>query len=834
MTKELTPMMKQYMEIKQNTNDALVFYRLGDFYEMFFEDAITASRVLDLVLTQRSIGNGEKGPMCGVPHHASKNYIQKLVANGYKVAIVEQIEDPKDAVGIVKRDVVEIITPGTYFDMDDNETREIASVQIDQIYASIVSCDLVSGHIRGIRVASDPVEIIKVLQQFQVRELVVSKNTPQDFIDEIVDKTHILLSYEETLSQSIKHSDLSIEIALRRLYSYLFYTHKRELHHLSEIVLLNDLSYLKMDYNSMTNLELLSHSKSKDLSLYHFLNKTKTNSGARLLKEWLMQPLVSKSAIEDRHVMIEALMNDYTLSEDLIKELKETYDIHRVVARVSSGKHNAQDFVRLKTTLRHFAKIQERLSTQEAFSKFAHVDPLQELYKILEDAIFDDAPVLMKEGRTFKEGLDEELDELRSLRSDGKAWLLNYETKQRDITGIKNLKLGYNRAFGYYIEVSKGQVENVLPEHGFIRKQTLTSAERYINQELQEFETKSSQATERILSIESRLMREYTSLVESYGPRISILADALAQVDVLLSLMQISSLPGYVKPEFNSERIIDIKLGKHPVLAATLKDHQYIASSVLIDQSRNILILTGPNMGGKSTYMRMIALNVIMAQMGCYVPCESCNVSIVDQIFTRMGASDDILMGQSTFMVEMLEAQTALSHASKNSLVLFDEIGRGTSTYDGMALAQAILEYMHVSIGCMAVFSTHYHELVTLESMYEGVKNVHVEVFEENDKVTFLYSVVDGSSKQSYGINVARLAHLPDSLIQRATENLQRLELSKAKIHLDSKVITLEVEPQHVSVIKNRLKSIDVNQMTPLEAMMLLSELKGLVEDSDE
>ena len=834
MNKALTPMMKQYMEIKENTNDALVFYRLGDFYELFFEDAEVAARVLDLVLTERSAGKGEKAKMCGVPHHASKNYIQKLVANGYKVAIVEQVEDPRDAVGIVKREVVEIITPGTYFDLDDNETREIATVQMDQLYSSVVMCDLVSGQIRGIRVNSDPIEIIKVLQQFQVRELIINEGTNPKLIQEIQDKTHIVLSIENQYSNKIQHSDSAFELALQRLYQYLYYTHRRHLTHLTEMVLLNDESYLKLDYNSLQNLELINDGKGKDLSLFQFLNKTKTNSGARLLKQWIMQPLVSEASIISRQDRIDLVMNDFILSEGLSNELKDSYDIHRVVARVVSGKHNAQDFVRLKSTLKNFEAIQELLQDQELFANLVNLDPLKELHDTLDEAIFDNAPVLLKEGRTFKSGIHEELDELRAISSGGRKWLLEYEAQQQAITGIKNLKISYNKAFGYFIEISKGQIENVKPEFGFIRKQTLTNAERYINQELQEYETKASQATERTLAIESELFSHYTSYVEGFTLSIGKIADALAELDGILSLMHISSLPGYVKPSFNHDRIVDLRQGKHPVLAATLQEHDYIASDVLINPDRNVLILTGPNMGGKSTYMRMIALNIILAQMGCFIPATSANLPLVDQIFTRMGASDDILMGQSTFMVEMMEAQMALTHASKNSLVLFDEIGRGTSTYDGMAIAQAIIEYIHISIGCMTVFSTHYHELVMLEDMYPGLVNVHVQVHEENDHVTFLYSVVDGSAKQSYGINVARLAHLPDSLIARASENLQRLELSKANIQLDSKVITLEVEPQHISIIKHRLKNLDVNQMTPIESLMLIAELKQVLEDHDE
>lgn len=824
----LTPMLRQYMDIKKNTNDALVFYRLGDFYELFFEDAVTASKVLDLVLTQRSAGKDQKAPMCGVPHHAAKSYIQKLVANGYKVAIVEQIEDPKDAVGIVKRDVVEIITPGTYIEDENHETREIAAIHQDLVYATIVSCDLISGNVRSIRIMNEPIEIIKSLQQFQVKELVVASGFDADTLYEIQGKTDIYVSYEDALDSETKHRDAAIQTAFARLKQYLFYTHKRELSHLSEVLIMNDQSYLKMDYAAMSNLELIDHQKSKDLSLYHFLNKTHTNMGSRALKTILMQPLVKEKLILERQMQLDVLMDQFKLNDDSIENLKASYDIHRVVARLATGKHNAQDFVRLKKTLQVFDTIRQDFANEARFS-FLNLDPLATLMHSLEDAIYDDAPVALKEGRTFKPGLNAELDDLMTLTKQGKQWLVAYEQKQRDITGIKNLKVGYNRAFGYYIEVSKGQVENVKDEHGFIRKQTLTGAERYINQELQEYETKISQASEQILKLESQLFEQYSQYVSGFSKDIHAIGDAIATLDVLISLAEVSKLPGYTKPVFNHDSIIDIKGGKHPVLAMKLIDKQYIASDVLINKDRKILILTGPNMGGKSTYMRMLALNVIMAQIGCYVPCDFANIGIVDQIFTRMGSSDDILMGQSTFMVEMLEAQTALSRATKNSLILFDEIGRGTSTYDGMALAQSILEYIHTSISCMSVFSTHYHELVTLETMYPGIKNVHVDVYEKDDTVTFLYRVIDGSAKQSYGINVARLAHLPKSLIDRAEQNLQVLELSKNAVNIDHKIINVEVEPQNYSILKDRLMRLDVDKITPIESLMLVSELQALI-----
>ncbi|QIK69097.1 DNA mismatch repair protein MutS [Erysipelothrix sp. HDW6C] len=831
----LTPMLQQYMDIKENTNDALVFYRLGDFYELFFEDAITASKVLDLVLTARSAGGNEKAPMCGVPHHAAANYIQKLVASGYKVAIVEQVENPKEVKGIVRREVVEIVTPGTYFEMDDNETREIAAIHSDLVYATVVSCNIVSGEVRAIRVMNDFVEIIKVLQQFQVKEIVLAEDFNQSIIAEISGKTDIYISYENDVDPTIKHSDNAIQNALGRLNQYLIYTHKRSLDHLSEVVVLNDLSYLRMDYATMTNLELIDHQKGKELSLYHFLNRTRTNMGSRALKQYLMQPLVNLEDIKIRHSQIDTLIDDYILNDRLVDLLKETYDVHRVVARLSTGKHNAQDLVRLKKTLAVLIDIKAELTTFDEFQFIAAIDGLQPVLETLSKTICDDAPVALKEGRTFQSGVDDELDELLVLSKNGKQWLIEYEAAQRERTGIKNLKVGYTRAFGYYIEISKGQIENVRDDFGYIRKQTLTAAERYISEELQNYEVKISQASDRILEIESRLFDQYSEFVNGYSKQIHHIGDAIANLDVLVALAEVSSLPGYTKPHFVDGKVLDIRNGKHPVLETTLKDHQYIASDAILDADDYTLILTGPNMGGKSTFMRMVALNAIMAQVGCYVPCESLTMSIVDQIFTRMGASDDILMGQSTFMVEMMEAQAALSKATAHSLILFDEIGRGTSTYDGMALAQAIIEYINNSIKARTIFSTHYHELVTLEEMYSGIRNVHVEVHEENDHVTFLYRVIDGRADKSYGINVARLAHLPQSIIDRAKQNLALLELSKDSVNIDAKVVQIEVEPQGYATIKHKLQSVDVNQLTPLEALMFVSDLKkALGDDSHE
>jgi DNA mismatch repair protein MutS len=830
---KLTPMLQQYMDIKENTKDALVFYRLGDFYELFFEDALIASKALDLVLTQRNAGNNQKAPMCGVPHHAAKSYIQKLVNQGFKVAIVEQVEDPKEAKGLVRREVVEIVTPGTFIEHDSTDTNVVAAIHTDLVYATLVMADIISGSLRSIRVMNESMEIIKTLQQFQITELVVDDSFNADLLGDIEDKVSISISHLNEIDKSVKHEKKDVEHAFRKLMGYLKYTSKRDLDHLSDLVVLNDLSYLKMDYASISNLELIQHSNNKDLSLYSFMNHTITNMGARLLKDSLLQPLVDLDSITKRQDQVAYLMSNISVYDRVRDALKMTYDIHRVLARITTYKHNAQDFVRLKKTLMATKDLISILKDNALFNYIIEIDPLSEVVDSLEYAINDDAPVQLKEGRTFKRGINDELDELLSITKDGRKWLLEYEAQERERTGIKNLKVGYTRAFGYYIEISKGQIENVSEEFGYIRRQTLTNAERYISEALQTHEERVLKASDRILEIENELFDTYTAYVLKYSSKIHNLGEQLALLDMMTALTYVSSLPGYTRPSFNSNQSMRVIEGRHPVLENELRDHQYISSDVIFNEDHRLQILTGPNMGGKSTYMRMVALMVIMAQMGSFVSASSADLYIVDQIFTRMGASDDILMGQSTFMVEMLEAQTALSNATKQSLILFDEIGRGTSTYDGMALAQGILEYIVYSIGCNTLFSTHYHELTALETLHEGVKNIHVEVHEEDDKVTFLYRVIQGRANKSYGINVARLAHLPQSVIERANKHLEGFETNQTT-HEINKVIYIESEPHGYELARNLLNKVDPDYLTPMEALVLVGELKKALGESDE
>lgn len=826
---QLTPMLQQYMDIKQNTKDALVFYRLGDFYELFFEDAITASKALDLVLTSRSSGNKEKAPMCGVPHHAAKNYIQKLIAKGYKVAIVEQVEDPKTVKGIVKREVIEIVTPGTYFDSEEMTTKEIASIHTDLVYATLVSVDIISGSVKAVRVINDAYEIIKVLRQFQVRELVVNSEINPELIQEIKNKTDITISYEEKYVEETLHKDPFINRAYQNVLFYLEYTQKRKLDHLQDLEYLEDKAYLKMDYNTMVNLELIDHDN-QQLSLYDYINHTETNMGSKALRNLIMRPYVNTKDIQNNHTYIDYLRSNLIVKDKIKDLLKNSYDIHRIVARITTQKHNTHDFLRLNKTLHNYTEIQKIL-VDTPLQGLVHVDDLSMVQEVLTQVFQENAPALLKEGQTFNPGISAELDELVQLSKNGKEWLLNYENEQKEITGIKNLKIGYNKAFGYFIEISKGQIENVRDEFGYVRKQTLTNAERYINEELSAYEERVTTAWDKISAIEQELFDYYTQYIHEYLKQIHTIGSYLAKIDVIYSLVEVSLIPGFTKPKFVEENKLYIKDGRHPVLEGTIQSHSYISSDIEMNNKRQILLLTGPNMGGKSTYMRMIAQNVILAQMGSYIPCTEAILSINDQIFTRMGASDDILSGQSTFMVEMMEAKNALSKATKNSLILFDELGRGTSTYDGMALASAIIEYVVEVIGCKTIFSTHYHELVTLEEMYDTIHNIHVEVHEENNHVTFLYKVMDGKADKSYGINVARLAHLPTSVIHKAQENLELLEADVSTIDLDRKLVKVEIESQATTNIKNRLESLNIEELKPIEALLVLEELKGFLQD---
>ena len=798
---KLTPMLKQYMEVKEANPDALVMFRLGDFYELFFEDAKIASSELDLVLTGRAAGDNQRAPMCGVPHHAAGGYIQKLVDRGFKVAIVEQMEDPSTAVGLVKRDVVKIVTPGTMVDelIEDKDRHYIASIEHFAGNYTLLLCELISGQLELHTIKADSSLLKATILKYQIRELVTSSHLDARSLQVIRAIPYLTLSYcdevdidEAYLKQVHKIEDEQKRRVYGRLLQYLLRTQKRSLYHLKEVVDTSTQKFMRMDYSTMLNLELVEalRNQGKNNTLFSFLDQCKTSMGSRLLKDWIMHPLFDLEMILKRQAQIEYLLKDFIKYDRLIERLNLCYDVQRLVGRVSFGSANPQDLMRLRQTLNQVPEILS-LVEDPIFEPLNKIDPLNELTQILNDALNDECPPTLKDGNIFRTGYHEQLDELRDIQNSGQKWLLAFEAQERERTQIKNLKIGYNRVFGYYIEVSKGNIPMIKDEFMYVRKQTLSNQERFITPELKEMEDKILHAYDRSLKLEQDLFNALIERIRLNLFELQAIADALSHFDVVSALCRIAKDHHYVKPTFHEGFDCVIKEARHPILETKTK---YVSNSTEMNQAQMIHILTGPNMGGKSTYMRQLALVIILAQMGSYVPAKKAELPLIDALFTRMGASDDILSGQSTFMVEMIEANTALQNATKDSLVLFDEIGRGTSTFDGMALAQAMVEYLATVVKCKTIFSTHYHELTQLEHSLPQVKNMHVEVFEENNEVTFLYRVKHGRADRSYGVNVARLAHLPNAIIDRAGQLITELE-SKKRVVQQSMAIVEMVTP---------------------------------------
>ncbi len=833
-----TPMMEQYLSVKAGYRDAIVFYRLGDFYEMFFDDAKIASSELDLVLTGKSAGASEKVPMCGVPFHAASSYIQKLVSRGYKVAVVEQLEEAGASKGIVKRDVIKVVTPGTIIDevSDEKNSVYIASI-IDYKYGySFIIVEMSTGETICKQVDHNTTLFMQTIFKNNIREIVVKEDFDEKLIKLLRESGNIVISYCNDTSINEKYLLLCEDIKEERnldaygiMLNYLESTQKRMLDHLTMVVVEKEDEVLYMDYATQQNLELINplRTMSKNDTLWTFMDKCLSAMGSRLLKKWIEKPLVNQNKIEKRYDIVEYLMNHFLVMDDLKDHLKNIYDLQRLITKIAMKSANAMDCVRLLKTLKEAPLIMGILD-DDLFSEFVKVDVCSSLYEKLKDAFVENPPLVVKDGGMFNEGYNDELDKLRGISRDGKSWILSVEEKERERTGIKTLRIGYNRVFGYYIEVSKGQINQIKDEYGYIRKQTLTNGERYITQELKEREDEILHAQERAVKLENQLFDELLEYIKTYLPKLQKLANALAVIDCFYALSTVSKENGYLRTKFD-KNIFEIKQGKHPILDKILKKQRYIANDLRLDNETEIEIITGPNMGGKSTYMRQTALIVIMAQIGCFVPCDSCIMPLFDKIFTRIGASDDILSGQSTFMVEMIEANNALSFAGKNSLILFDEIGRGTSTYDGMALAQAMIEYIATIIHAKTLFSTHYHELTSLSDNLDNVKNVHVEVSEEDDKVIFLYKVKPGVAKRSYGINVAKLANLPEAVIDRATVLLKELESKKRVVQQSYQIIEMEKKNEEEIKVMQMLNSVDVDEMSAKEALSMLYDLKDVI-----
>ncbi len=831
---KVTPMMRQYIETKKQNKDIIIFYRLGDFYEMFFEDAITASHELELTLTGKSAGLEERIPMCGVPYHSANVYIEKLVAKGYKVGICEQLEDPKAAKGIVKRGMVQIISSGTLFNesLNEKENNYIGSI-IDFNYGYAVCYgDITTGEIFTFLLEHNPTKLVSEIVSLSIKEVVVSESFNKDVYSLLKNNFKITVSiFDNKLDlEQYKYiyediSDIRLIEAIKYLLSYVNYTQFRDLSHLQKAIIRENKNYLKMDIHTKRNLELTEtlRLKQRNHSLIWLLDKTKTAMGSRLLKNFIENPLVDKKEIERRYDCIEKLLEEFILTNDLEKYLLEVYDLERLSGRIAFGSANARDMLQLKNSLKVLPNIRDILTK---INFYKNIETLEDLYNLLEISIYENPPITIKEGYLIKEGYNQELDELKELRKGGKDFIAKFENEERDRTGIKNLKVGYNKVFGYYIEISKGNINLIKDEYGYERKQTLSNCERYISPILKEKENLILNAEEKIVDLEYQLFNEIRDKVKKYIPKLQNISKVISEIDCLQAFANVSSNYNYVRPTLTDERIIKIIDDRHPVVEQVIES-EYVPNDIVMDDKTNILLITGPNMAGKSTYMRQLAITVIMAQIGCFVPAREATLPIFDAIFTRIGASDDLVSGESTFMVEMKEANNAISNATSNSLILFDELGRGTATFDGMALAQAIIEYIHDHIKCKTLFSTHYHELTDLENNLTNLKNIHVSAHEEDGNITFLHKIKNGSIDKSYGIHVAKLANLPDSLIKRANQILNVYESKeKKRDFIIQEALPLDDLIKEESVVEKELKKVNPLEMTPLEAITFLYELK--------
>lgn len=834
MKQKYSPMMMQYLGIKEQNKDAIVMFRLGDFYEMFFDDAMIVSKELELALTGKNAGAKERVPMCGVPFHSASGYIQKLVDNGHKVAIVEQLTDPGKK-GIVERGVVQIVTPGTIFDesMTKNKNNYIACMMIFDFVYTLAFCDITTGEFQVVNIDKKDHLLNNQLASMEVKEIVVKSDCTYNFNDSIMVSHYDNETFNEKY-RDIFHNikDLKEIKVSTLLLNYLIETQKRDLEHLQMIEEINNQDFMTMDLYTKKSLELTENSKDHEKygSLFWLLDMTKSAMGARLLKNYIDRPLLKKEAIEERLDIVEIFTQQFIQRESIKEILKEIYDLERLSSRIAFGNINARDLKWISSSLKVLPELKQQLYSfnEPLTDQLANqIIDLSHITKLIDDAIIDNPPLTIKEGNIIKDHFNEELDELRYLRDHGKQWLVDFEQKEREKTGIKNLKVGYNRVFGYYIEVTKGSLDLVKDEFEYTRKQSLSNAERYITPELKDMESKILSAQDKIQKLEYVLFTQVRNEIKKEVHLIQDVSKIIARVDVYQSLAMLASENSYVRPVFNDQKIMDIKEGRHGVIEKVMGHGKYVPNDVSIDENSPVVLITGPNMGGKSTYMRQVALIVIMAQIGSFVPAKYANLTIFDQIFTRIGASDDLISGQSTFMVEMLEANNALRFASEKSLILFDEIGRGTATFDGMAIAQAMIEYIASEIHCMTLFSTHYHELTFLEDKGLGIQNVHASARVDNDHLVFEYLIKKGRSNKSYGVNVAKLAKLPDEVINRANLVLETLEENNVEDRLieEKQVQVIEKE----SEVEKYLKTIDPMALSPLDALSTLIELKKLV-----
>ncbi len=813
-----TPMMMQYLQIKSQYPDTLIFFRLGDFYELFFEDAKVASRELSLVLTGKSAGQEERVPMCGIPFHAYKGYVKKLIDKGYKVGIVEQMEDASVAKGLVQRDVTQIYTPGSFIDDQQTAHNFLVSVHQDQHRYWIIFGDISTGEVFSDFIEKEPNILLGYLQKISTHEVVMNESTATS-IREPIQSLGMSISILENAQDSSSPEQFAYQLWLNYVQTNL----KKPLPFLRPFIPIYQEKTLKMDAVSLSNLEVLQSLKQQSVqgSLYWVLDQTTTPMGSRLLKQWLMRPSAHVPTIIMRHHMVKTLMDQFLTLESIREILRSIYDIPRIISKLHLKQLNARDLISLKKSLEPIKDLKKLLtSLPDNLSQSLHtsIQPFPQLVEMIHQAIQDEPPVSIKEGGLIKIGFNAELDHWISLAKGGKKALIELEQKERERTGIKNLKVGYNQVFGYFIEISNGQLASIKPEFEYERRQTLANGERFINRSLKALESQLLQAEDMQKKLEETIFQTVIAKIEPFTGELQILAHKLSELDVISTFATVSRTYQFVQPTFSEDKAFKIEQSRHPVIEKALKKSVFVANDFEMDSHTNTLLITGPNMGGKSTYMRQIALLMIMAQIGCFVPAKSANLMWLDAIYTRIGASDDLMGGQSTFMMEMTQTEFALSHATDRTLLIFDEIGRGTATFDGMALAQSIIEYATTQLKAKTLFSTHYHELTQLEKSLPQLKNIHVAVHEENDTITFLYQVKPGSMSQSFGIHVAQLAQLPPSLIQRAKTILATLEKSPP----------IQVKPiqENKHPLVKALQEIDPLSLSPMEALQVLITLK--------
>ena len=864
---EYSPMMQHYLEMKEKYKDCILFYRLGDFYEMFFDDAINVSRELELTLTGKECGQEERAPMCGVPYHAAEAYIAKLISKGYKVAICEQLEDPKLAKGMVKRDVIRVVTPGTVIEanlLEDKKNNYIMSIYKNGIYYGLTVCDVTTGDFRTTEIKEtnnftalldeiskySPAELVvnpmmydcseelaKIKERFEVY---ISKLEEKEFTDnyEALSVKYKIVDDEDSPIEDISKNMLSVA-ATNALITYLIDTQKNSLEHINKLILYSVTKYMSLDINARRNLEITEklRDKTKKGTLLWVLDKTVTAMGGRLLRRWLNNPLISECKINKRLDAVAELKENIILRGDLADSLKKVYDIERLAGKISYGSVNGRDLISLKSSAKQLPEI-KRILIQAKSSLltelYSELDTLDNIYDIIEKTIADEPPISVKEGGLIKMGYDEEIDKLKTATTEGKNWIVNLEAEEREKTGIKGLKVGFNKVFGYYIEVTKANM-SLVPDR-YIRKQTLTNGERYITEELKNLENQILGAEERVINLEYNVFVEVRNKIEAQIARVQNAAGIIATLDTLCSLATVADDQNYVRPEVDGSGVIDIRDGRHPVIEKILPSGSFVQNDTYLDKGENRLaIITGPNMAGKSTYMRQVALITLMAQVGSFVPASYAKIGVVDKIFTRVGASDDLSMGQSTFMVEMMEVAQILKEATANSLVILDEIGRGTSTYDGLSIAWAVAEYISNSEKCGAktLFATHYHELTDLENKLEGVKNYSVAVKEKGEDIIFLRKIVKGGTDESYGVHVAKLAGVPQTVTKRANEILKSIErknvLNNKKMEKQEKGVAegqLTMFNYKLAEIAHELDKVDVNELTPIEALNTLVKIK--------